>query len=208
MTSPTISRSAVVVKEEPRSIKIYIIYSARSRPVRSNRRRLRLSVTFTDWHRVFKYGLLAALTRLRRLRMRLRRLPSVDFHPQCVLLEKQRVDAATELLDLLLTKPEIASSGGGQWVALLGDKRNIFELQHQCSQDEHVKEEFDSVWKCAPFCFTRCPHCNLQVRVIGVNTNCNRALHARRTKIPGRLCPCAWSTLRPHVKCNRVRRKW
>merc|ERR1719446_396903 len=38
LTSRTISRSAVVVKEYPRSVRIFIKYSVRSRPARSRRR--------------------------------------------------------------------------------------------------------------------------------------------------------------------------
>merc|ERR1712060_211772 len=37
-TSRTISRSAVVVKEYPRSVRIFIMYSVRSRPARSRRK--------------------------------------------------------------------------------------------------------------------------------------------------------------------------
>merc|ERR1719453_437691 len=44
-TSRTISRSAVVVNEYPRSVRIFMRYSVRSRPARS-----RQSIAFIDWH--------------------------------------------------------------------------------------------------------------------------------------------------------------
>ena len=46
-----------------------------------------------------------------------------------------------------------------------------------------VQAFVNSVWKCAPICFARLPHCILQARVVGVHTDCNRALHPRKTKI-------------------------